>query len=285
MNLFSPLPLITLSAFFTLLFSCKNRVYNEIPLKQVEDFYTNMKDTGVNTDTTMLYGYFFTNETRKPLEAAAEELKKKNFRFVEIYQSDDDTYWLHIERKEKHNGNSLYALNKELYDLAARYNLQSYDGYDVGNVDPNKSIQTDSYFVPEDFSARDFVKNGHLFLMVMNNAFEKFTHKEEFGYFIKVKCKYEIVDKHKLPSDAELNAMDNMDHAIEGMLKAKKIKNYYVFRTTYMADRNCFIAISNKEAADQAMRNFQQTSKIFPFNYEIIKDEKWKNYELAKKMQ
>lgn len=88
----------------------------------------------------MLYD-IFTNETRKPLEAATEELKKKNFQFVEIYQSDDKVYWLHIERKEKHN--SLYDLNKELYDLACRYDLQSYDGYDVGTlIRPKRLKQT-----------------------------------------------------------------------------------------------------------------------------------------------
>ncbi|WP_316753744.1 ribonuclease E inhibitor RraB [Pedobacter gandavensis] len=284
MNLFFRISLLALFPVFTI-FSCNNRVYTEIPLKQVEDFYTNMKEKGVNTDTTMLYGYFFTNETRKPLEAAAEELKKKKFQFVEIYQSDDSIYWLHVERKEKHNSTSLYALNKDLYDLASRYNLQSYDGYDVGNVDPAKAIETDSYFVPEDFSARDFVKDGYLYLLVMNNAFDKFSHKKEFCYFIKVNCNYDLVDEHKLPTDAELNSMDNLDHAIEGMLKAQNIKNYYVFRNTYKGNRNCFIAINNKEAADKAMKNFQQTSKIFSFNYEIIKDEKWANYDLAKKMQ
>ncbi|WP_256375286.1 ribonuclease E inhibitor RraB [Pedobacter sp. ok626] len=268
-----------------MLFSCNNRVYTEIPLKQVEDFYANMKEKGVNTDTTMLYGYFFTNETKKPLEAAAEELKKKNFQFVKIYQSDDNIYWLHVERKEKHNSNSLYVLNKELYNLASRYNLQSYDGYDVGNVDPAKAIETDSYFVPEDFSARDVVKDGYLYLLVINNAFDKFSHKEEFCYFIKINCNYDIVDEHKLPSDSELIKMDNLDHAIEGMLNAQNIKNYYVFRNVYKGDRNCFIAINNKEAADKALKNFQQTSKIFAFNYEIIKDEKWTNYELAKKIQ
>lgn len=285
MNFLSRIPFLVLFMIFTVLVSCNNRVYTEIPLKQVEDFYTNMKEKGVNTDTTMLYGYFFTNETKKPLEAAAEELKKKSFQFVEIYQSDDKIYWLHVERKEKHNSTSLYSLNRELYDLASRYNLQSYDGYDVGNVDPSKPIETDSYFVSEDFSARDFVKGGYLYLLVINNAFDKFSHKEEFCYFIKVNCNYDIVDEHKLPSSAELNSMDSLDHAIEGMLKAQNIKNYYVFRNTYKGDRNCFIAINNKEAADKAMKNFQQTSKIFPFNYEIIKDEKWTNYELAKNMQ
>lgn len=282
MNFFSRLLLL---ALFAILLSCNNKVYTEIPLKQVEDFYASMKEKGVNTDTTMLYGYFFTNETKKPLEAASEELKKKNFQFIEIYQSDDNIYWLHVERKEKHDSNSLYILNKELYELASSYNLKSYDGYDVGNIDPTKAIKTDSYFVPEDFSARDFIKDGYLYLLVMNNAFDKFSHKQEFCYFIKVNCNYDIVDEHKLPSNTELNSMDNLDHAIEGMLTAQNIKNYYVFRNTYKGDRTCFIAIKNKEAADKAMKSFQQTSKIFAFNYEIIKDENWTNYELAKKMK
>lgn len=282
MNFLSRLPLLALIA---ILLSCNNRVYTEIPLKHVEDFYTNLKEKGVNTDTIMLYGYFFTNETKKPLEAAAEELKKKNFQFVEIYQSDDNIYWLQVERKEKHNSNSLYNLNKELYALACKYNLESYDGYEVGNVDPSKAIEIDSYFVPEDFSARDFPKDGYLYILVMNNAFDKFLHKEEYCYFIKVNCNYDIVDEHKLPSSTELSSMDNLDHAIEGMLTAQNIKNYYVFRNTYKGDRNCFIAIKNKEAAEKAMKNFQQTSRIFAFSYEIIKDEKWTNYELAKKMK
>jgi hypothetical protein len=276
---------LLLLAVFMVILSCNKKAYKEIPLKEVEDFYINMKEKGVNTDTIMLYGYFFTNETKKPLESAAEELKKKNFRFVEIYQTDDQIYWLHVERKEKHNSTTLYALNAELYDLASRYNLQSYDGYDVGNADPTKPIEIDSYFVPEDFSVKDFIKDKHLYLLALNKAFDKFTHKEEFCYFVKVHCNYDLIDEHKLPSDNDLNSMDSLDHAIEGMLKTQNIKNYYVFRNTYKGDRNCFIAIKNKEAADKAMKTLQQTSKIFPFSYEIIKDEKWTNYELAKQMQ
>ncbi|MFA4868869.1 MAG: ribonuclease E inhibitor RraB [Pedobacter sp.] len=284
MNSLLRLLILALFPIFAML-SCNNRVYTEIPLKHIEDFYTNLKEKGVNTDTTMLYGYFFTNETKKPLEALAEELKKKNFQIVEIDQRDDNIYWLHVERKEKHNSTSLFTLNKELYDLASRYNLKSYDGYEVGNVHPLKPFEIDSYFVPEDFSARDFTKDGYTYLLVINDAFEKFSHKEEFCYFIKINCNYDIVDEHRLPSDAELKSMDNLDHAIEGMLTAQRIKNYYVFRNTYKGDRNCFIAINNKEAADEAMKNFQQTSKIFAFNYEIIKDIKWTNYEFAKKMK
>jgi hypothetical protein len=269
--------------FITILASCNNRTYTEIPLKQVEAFFENMKAKGVNTDTTMLYGYFFTNETKVPLERAAKELKDKGFQFVEIYQTDDKTYWLQVQRKEIHNGQSLYSLNKELYKLAGRHYLQSYDGYDVGNADPSKPIVTNTYIIPEEFSAKDFLKDGHPFILVINNAFDKFSHKKEFCYFIKVTCDYPIVDESKLPNDAELETFDKLEQAIEGLLKAQNVKNYYVFRSTHMGERNFFIATNNKEAANKTIKSFQKTSKIFPFKYEIIKDEKWTIYGLAKK--
>lgn len=277
------LSLIGSLTFITIISSCNNRTYTEIPLEQVEAFFENMKAKGVNTDTTMLYGYFFTNETKAPLERAAKELKDKGFQFVEIHQSDDKIYWLQIQRKEIHNGQSLYSLNKELYKLANSYNLQSYDGYDVGNVDPTKAIVTDTYIVPEEFSAKDYMKDGYPFILVINEAFDRFSHKEEFCYFIKITCNYPIVDESKLPSEAELDTFDRLERTIEEALKTKNVKNYYVFRSTHIGERNFFIATNNKEAANKIMKNFQKTSKIFPFKYEIIKDEKWAIYGLAKK--
>lgn|GEM_PF-587302 len=283
MKFLHELSLIRSLTFITILASCSNRTYTEIPLEQVEAFFGNMKAKGVNTDTTMLYGYFFTNETKLPLERAAEELKDKGFQFVEIHQSDDKIFWLQVQRKEIHNGQSLYSLNKELYKLADSYNLQSYDGYDVGNVDPTKAIVTDTYIVHEEFSVKDFLKDGYPFILIINDAFDRFSHKEEFCYFIKITCNYPIVDERKLPNGAELETFDKLEQTIEEVLKAQNVKNYYVFRSTHMGERNFFIATNNMEAANKTMKKFQKTSKIFPFKYEIIKDEKWTIYGLAKK--
>lgn len=57
-----------------------------------------MKSNGVNTDSEMLYGYFFTNKTREPLDKLADEIKKENYKFVDIYLDEDNLLWLHVEK-------------------------------------------------------------------------------------------------------------------------------------------------------------------------------------------
>ena len=44
---------------------------DRIGLEKIEELFNNMKSNGVTTDKKMLYGYFFTNHTRAPLESVA----------------------------------------------------------------------------------------------------------------------------------------------------------------------------------------------------------------------
>jgi hypothetical protein len=86
----------------------------------------------------MLWGYFFTNPTRQPLDSVTGELAQMGYRVVKIYLSDKkqptdpDLWWLHVERVEVHSVSSLDKRNIELTDFANRHSLASYDGMDVG---------------------------------------------------------------------------------------------------------------------------------------------------------
>jgi hypothetical protein len=86
----------------------------------------------------MLWGYFFTNQHRQPLELAAKALTKRGYRLVNIYLSDKDKpgdpdlWWLHVERVEHHSVDSLDRRNHELTTFAKNAGLKSYDGMDVG---------------------------------------------------------------------------------------------------------------------------------------------------------
>ncbi|MFC5462647.1 ribonuclease E inhibitor RraB [Massilia niabensis] len=88
----------------------------------------------------MLWGYFFTNAQRQPLELAARELAKSGYRVVNIYlsdknkPSDPDLWWLHVERIEHHSVDSLHLRNNEHASFATKWGLTSYDGMDVGPV-------------------------------------------------------------------------------------------------------------------------------------------------------
>ena len=86
----------------------------------------------------MLWGYFFTDHQRHPLERAATKLSKSGYRVVDIYMSDKDNpsdpdlWWLHVERIEHHSVESLHLRNKQHTAFAKTLGLKSYDGMDVG---------------------------------------------------------------------------------------------------------------------------------------------------------
>ncbi|MEO5645447.1 MAG: ribonuclease E inhibitor RraB [Bacteroidia bacterium] len=145
--------LFLLGSIITLLISCNSAPQTSEPPKVIQEEYVigfdkikemfdEMKSSGVNTDTEMLYGYFFNDKKREKLEKVGKELSKKGFQFVEIYSDTTELFWLHLERIEIHNAESLYNLDKELYAIADKYEIESYDGFDVGNADKTKPIET-----------------------------------------------------------------------------------------------------------------------------------------------
>ena len=109
---------------------------DELELKQM--FANIAKDTKWNMTGDMLWGYFFTNPKRDSLDAAAKDLQRMGYRFVDIYladkkkPSDPDLWWLHVERVETHSVASLHKRNIELKAFAQERHLSSYDGMDVG---------------------------------------------------------------------------------------------------------------------------------------------------------
>ena len=92
-------------------------------------------DTKWNLEGDMLWGFFFTNPTKPPLETVAKQLEKKGYRIVDIYLDDSKkNWWLHVEKIETHTVDSLTRREEELSIVATQSNLGSYDGWDVGPV-------------------------------------------------------------------------------------------------------------------------------------------------------
>lgn len=240
--------------------------------------FLNMKAQGVNTDTKMLWGYFFIAKDTAYFGQVKSKLKSQNFKFVETFQDDNKNYWLHFERNELHNPKSLFNLNEKLYDVADEYQM-TYDGFDVGNIDPTKTIERNTYIVPENFKTVDLKKENYLCLITGNTAFDAFPHKEEYKYFIKVTTNYKKDDINLLPIDGELDSLDNFERFIENNLKQHKVKTYYVFRDTYKGVRNFYLVTENKNNATKALNLIRSDKKYRQFDFEIIKDEKWKLYK------
>jgi hypothetical protein len=88
-------------------------------------------------DGPMLWGYFFTDGVPGRLERLSARLQADGYRFVELFDADVDAdvapyRFLHVERAETHSVSSLHERNAELYALAEEFDVDAYDGMDVG---------------------------------------------------------------------------------------------------------------------------------------------------------
>jgi len=279
---------IILWTFFLGLFGCNNTKpqskQDKISLEKIEEMFTNMHANGVNTDTTMLWGYFFTATKKDNFDKVVNELKSKRFEFVETFQAEDKSHWLHLERKEIHNAKTLYQLDEELYAIADKYKI-TYDGFDVGNVDKDKAIERNTYAVPEEFKTLDYQKDNFPCLLIGNTAFDNFPHKEEFCYFIKVTTAYKKDEKVMLPTNEELEELDRFEFFIESNLTQSKIKNYYVLRDSYKGIRTFYLVTNDKTGAADILNLIKDSGQQRPFDFEILTDKNWNLYnEFRKKV-
>lgn len=248
-----------------------------ISIEKIEEMYSNMESNGVDTTSDFLYGYFFVSKKQKRLKKAVPDLKEMSFRFVDIYQSDDKNWWLHVERIESHSAQTLFELNKKLYAISDKYKIE-YDGYDLGNPDPTKAIEHDTYVVPEEFKWTDFIEDGFPLLLLGNTAFDKFPHKEEFKYFIKVTTPYEHDERSMLPFENGLEELDKFEFFVENNLTQNGIKNYYVIRETHKGIRTFYIATSENIGAIEILKMIKEQGNQRDFEFELIEDINWKLY-------
>jgi hypothetical protein len=91
------------------------------------------KKTKWDMTKPMLWGYFFTNTTREPLEKCKVLLVGMGYRYVDLHENDK-LWWLHVEKEEVHTVDSLFNRSNEFYKFAYENKITSYDGMDVGPI-------------------------------------------------------------------------------------------------------------------------------------------------------
>lgn len=111
-----------------------------IDKESVKAFFDDLPNCDLDPANELLYGYFFTDTDKTKLLIASKELEKLGYKYVDIFDADVDEddepfYFLHVEKIEIHSVDSLLQRNSELYSFADKFDLDSYDGFDVGPRD------------------------------------------------------------------------------------------------------------------------------------------------------
>lgn len=106
----------------------------KIQLSQLQIMFADMRaKTPWNVDGPLLWGYFFVDTKESSLNQVASELAPLGYKLVSLEAvQGKQTFRLHVEKVEIHSSETLNKRNIELYALAEKYGVTSYDGMDVG---------------------------------------------------------------------------------------------------------------------------------------------------------
>lgn len=112
-----------------------------IQLKDIQDFFTEMLENSIPVNEKMLWGFYFTDVDAVLLEKIAKELQKEDFKIYEIYVAEDeegnelDYFCLRTEKEIAYTPDSLFEQSNEFYAIEQKYEIQSYDGFDVNFIE------------------------------------------------------------------------------------------------------------------------------------------------------
>jgi hypothetical protein len=116
-----------------------NAAARPIPRSQLEEMFASIKaQTSWDLSRDMLWGFYFLDRKKEPLEKAAKALAAQGYRVVEIrlrnksYADEPDVWQLHVERVETLSVSGLDTRNTEFNKFAKEQGIQDYDGMDVG---------------------------------------------------------------------------------------------------------------------------------------------------------
>lgn len=96
-----------------------------------------------NWDLTedMLYSYYFVDKDADKLEKLGLFLEENGYDFIDVFELGDEETGastgenlLHIDKEETHTPQSLAERNVEFAKLAKEYEIESYDGWEFGEV-------------------------------------------------------------------------------------------------------------------------------------------------------
>jgi len=114
----------------------------ESQLEGIKEIFADAKrEDNWNLDEEMLYSFYFVDTSVDKLEKLGLKLEADGYDFVDVFElGDEDTdkptgeYLLHIDKVETHTPESLAQRNIEFARLAEEYDIETYDGWEFGEV-------------------------------------------------------------------------------------------------------------------------------------------------------
>lgn len=211
-----------LTFFISLLFfvscKCQSNATTNNDMDNINSIFDKVEIEGVDTKQNMLYGYFFLDKERSKLEKLNNELINQSYRFVTLEKISGDSFTLHVEKIERHTRETLFNEEQKLRELANKFKIASFDGFDAGNADSTKPLTSN-----EDFKIFIKSKNG-------KDLFDLGIKLYDLEIDDKVKIVFQECINQKIKPDTSAfklgNTLLRLNKPIEGMWQLEQATKY-----------------------------------------------------------
>ena len=127
----------------------------ESQLEEIREIFNEAKqEDNWNLDEPHLFTYYFVDTDVDRLEKLGNHFQAQGYDFVDIFElGDEETekptgeYLLHIDKEEVHTPESLAQRNVEFSKLAEEFGVETYDGWEfgeVGDYDEEEDVEVES---------------------------------------------------------------------------------------------------------------------------------------------
>lgn len=114
----------------------------ESQLEEIREIFAEAKqEDNWNLDEPHLFTYYFVDTDVEKLEKLGNHLQGQGYDFVDVFElGDEETekptgeFLLHIDKEEVHTPESLAQRNVEFSKLAGEFGVETYDGWEFGEV-------------------------------------------------------------------------------------------------------------------------------------------------------
>jgi len=98
---------------------------------QTNEMFKKMAQDGVDLSKEQQWGFFFIDKSEVKLKAVFQELCDHNYKFESLHQTEDGDWVAQFAKIEVLTAEKLHKRNIAFNDLAAHFDVELYDGWDV----------------------------------------------------------------------------------------------------------------------------------------------------------
>lgn len=243
-------------AFFAILSitSCSPVQDNERQTN-INSIFDKMELQGVDTKKPLLYGYYFYDQDQSKLEKLKGELLKDKYKLVRLEKAEDQEFILHVEKVEIHSRASLLERENQLEQLATKFQVASYDGWDVGNPDPTKPLVSND----DGFEKSLDNKSAAELYQMANELYDSKNHDKAIPVFQKcIESNYKVDTCHYKQGVSYLD-LGQAKIGIEKFEEALKINPKYV-KACFNIGATCY----DIEEYQKSIDYYQKAAKLDP---------------------